>query len=96
MPMGYHTLVGDMGASLSGGQKQRVLLARALYKQPRVLALDEANSHLDLANEQRVTQALAQLQLTRILIAHRPETIAHPQRVVQVRRGTVVEGGLGA
>lgn len=95
MPMGYHTLVGDMGASLSGGQKQRVLLARALYKQPRVLALDEATSHLDLANEQRVAQALAQLQLTRILIAHRPETIAHAQRVVQVRQGAVVEGGLG-
>ena len=93
MPMGYHTLVGDMGASLSGGQKQRVLLARALYKQPRVLALDEATSHLDLANEQRVAQALAQMQLTRILIAHRPETIAHAQRVVQVRRGLVVEGG---
>lgn len=95
MPMGYHTLVGDMGASLSGGQKQRVLLARALYKQPRVLALDEATSHLDLANEQRVAHALAQLQLTRILIAHRPETIAHAQRVVQVRRAAVVEGGLG-
>jgi ATP-binding cassette subfamily B protein RaxB len=58
--------------------------------------LGEATSHLDLANEQRVTQALAQLQLTRILIAHRPETIAHAQRVVQLRRGTVVEGGLGA
>ena len=96
MPMGYHTLVGDMGASLSGGQKQRLLLARALYKQPRVLALDEATSHLDLANEQRVAQALAQMQLTRILIAHRPETIAHAQRVVQVRRGTVMEDGLGA
>ncbi len=89
MPMGYHTLVGDMGASLSGGQKQRVLLARALYKQPRVLALDEATSHLDLANEQRVAQALAQMQLTSILIAHRPETIAHAQRVVQVQRGMV-------
>ena len=92
MPMGYHTLVGDMGASLSGGQKQRVLLARALYKQPRVLALDEATSHLDLANEQRVAHALAQMQLTRILIAHRPETIAHAQRVVRVQRGMVVEG----
>jgi ATP-binding cassette subfamily B protein RaxB len=95
MPMGYHTLVGDMGASLSGGQKQRVLLAPALYKQPRVLALDEATSHLDLANEQRVAHALAQMQLTRILIAHRPETTAHAQRVVQVRRGLVVEGGVG-
>ena len=91
MPMAYQTMVGDMGASLSGGQKQRVLLARALYKQPRVLALDEATSHLDLGNEKRVSQALGQLQLTRILIAHRPETIAHAQRVVQVHRGLVID-----
>nr|WP_315244439.1 peptidase domain-containing ABC transporter [uncultured Albidiferax sp.] len=91
MPMGYQTLVGDMGSSLSGGQKQRVLLARALYKQPKVLALDEATSHLDIGNEQRVTQALAQLPLTRIVVAHRPETIAGAQRVVQLQDGQVVE-----
>jgi ATP-binding cassette, subfamily B, bacterial CvaB/MchF/RaxB len=91
MPMGYHTLVGDLGSGLSGGQKQRVLLARALYKQPRVLALDEATSHLDLSNERAVTQALAQMRLTRLVIAHRPETIAGAQRVVQVKDGKVVE-----
>jgi ATP-binding cassette subfamily B protein RaxB len=91
MPMGYHTLVGDLGTGLSGGQKQRVLLARALYKQPRVLALDEATSHLDLGNERAVTQALAHMRLTRLVIAHRPETIAGAQRVVQVRDGAVVE-----
>jgi ATP-binding cassette subfamily B protein RaxB len=91
MPMGYHTLVGDMGASLSGGQRQRVLLARALYKQPRVLALDEATSHLDLANEQRVAQALSRLQLTRIVIAHRPQTVANAERVLAVRNGQVEE-----
>jgi ATP-binding cassette, subfamily B, bacterial CvaB/MchF/RaxB len=91
MPMGYHTLVGDLGSGLSGGQKQRVLLARALYKQPRVLALDEATSHLDLSNERAVTQALAQMRLTRLVIAHRPETIAGAQRVVQVKDGRVVE-----
>ncbi len=91
MPMGYQTLVGDMGSTLSGGQKQRVLLARALYKQPKVLALDEATSHLDIANEQRVTQALAQMELTRIIVAHRPETIAGAQRVVSLRQGTVFE-----
>ncbi len=91
MPMGYHTLVGDLGTGLSGGQKQRLLLARALYKQPRVLALDEATSHLDLSNERAVTQALSHMRLTRIIIAHRPETIAGAQRVVLLKDGKVTE-----
>ncbi|MCK6422064.1 MAG: peptidase domain-containing ABC transporter [Aquabacterium sp.] len=85
MPMGYHTPVGDLGSGLSGGQKQRLLLARALYKRPRVLALDEATSHLDVGNERAVTTALARMRLTRIVIAHRPETIAGAQRVVLLR-----------
>ncbi|MCZ8236473.1 MAG: peptidase domain-containing ABC transporter [Inhella sp.] len=89
MPMGYQTLVGDLGTGLSGGQKQRLLLARALYKNPKVLALDEATSHLDLHNERAVTAQLAQMNLTRLIIAHRPETIAGAQRVVQVRDGQV-------
>jgi ATP-binding cassette subfamily B protein RaxB len=91
MPMGYQTLVGDMGSSLSGGQKQRVLLARALYKQPKVLALDEATSHLDVNNEHKVNQALGNLQLTRIMVAHRPETINAAERVVSIQEGAVVE-----
>jgi ATP-binding cassette subfamily B protein RaxB len=91
MPMGYQTLVGDMGSSLSGGQKQRVLLARALYKQPRVLALDEATSHLDIANERRVNEALSAMPLTRIIAAHRPETIAAAQRVVGLGGGKALE-----
>ena len=91
MPMGFQTLMGDLGSGLSGGQKQRLLLARALYKQPRVLALDEATSHLDLLNERAVTLALAQMRLTRLIIAHRPETIAGAQRVVQLKDGGVVE-----
>ncbi len=91
MPMGYQTLVGDLGSGLSGGQKQRVLLARALYKLPKVLALDEATSHLDMANERAVTAALARLQLTRIVIAHRPETIAGAKRVVQLHGGQAHE-----
>jgi len=91
MPMGYQTLVGDLGSGLSGGQKQRVLLARALYKQPRVLALDEATSHLDLGNERAVTAAIAHVQLTRLIIAHRPETIAGAQRVVQISGGQVLD-----
>jgi ATP-binding cassette subfamily B protein RaxB len=91
MPMGYQTLVGDMGSSLSGGQKQRVLLARALYKQPKVLALDEATSHLDVNNEHKVNQALGDLQLTRIMVAHRPETINAAERVVSLSDGNVLE-----
>lgn len=91
MPMGYQTLVGEMGGSLSGGQKQRVLLARALYKRPRILALDEATSHLDVANEQKVNAALSILPLTRIMVAHRPETINAAERIVAIQNGQALE-----
>lgn len=92
MPLGYQTLVGDMGSSLSGGQKQRILMARALYKEPQILALDEATSHLDVRNERLVSDALAKMKLTRILVAHRPETIRSTERVVVVEHGQVREG----
>jgi ATP-binding cassette subfamily B protein RaxB len=82
MPMAYQTLIGELGSGLSGGQKQRLLLARALYAQPSVLALDEATSHLDMQNEQAVSQTLSQLKLTRIVIAHRPETVARADREI--------------
>lgn len=89
MPMGYETLVGDMGSTLSGGQKQRVLLARALYRQPRYLLLDEATSHLDIFNEERVNSAIRDLQITRIIIAHRPETIHSADQIFALRTGHV-------
>jgi len=89
MPMAYNTLIGDMGTSLSGGQKQRVLLARALYKQPRILALDEATSHLDVACERSVNESIRALKLTRIIIAHRPDTIAMAGRVISVNHRRV-------
>jgi ATP-binding cassette, subfamily B, bacterial CvaB/MchF/RaxB len=91
MPMGYNTLIGDMGAALSGGQKQRILLARALYKQPRILFLDEATSALDVQRERAVNDAIRSLNLTRIIIAHRPETIASAERVIVLQAGTVAQ-----
>jgi ATP-binding cassette subfamily B protein RaxB len=90
MPMGYHTLVGDVGIGISGGQKQRVLLARALYRNPRILVLDEATSHLDIRNEQGVNAAVAAMHLTRVVVAHRPDTIAMADRVVTMEAGRIV------
>jgi ATP-binding cassette subfamily B protein RaxB len=91
MPMGYHTLIGDMGTSLSGGQKQRVILARALYSNPRILFLDEATSHLDVTRERYVSLSIHRLDLTRVIIAHRPETIATADRVLVMSEGMVVD-----
>lgn len=81
MPMGYNSLVGDMGTTLSGGQKQRILLARALYRRPKILFLDEATSHLDTRLEGVVNSNLKQHNITTIMIAHRPDTIRWADRV---------------
>jgi ATP-binding cassette subfamily B protein RaxB len=86
MPMGYETLVGDMGSTLSGGQKQRLLLARALYRKPKFLVLDEATSHLDTHNERIANEAVRALNITRIVIAHRKETIAMSDRVFDLSK----------
>ncbi|ABG15409.1 peptidase domain-containing ABC transporter [Yersinia pestis] len=89
MPMGYETLISELGGSLSGGQKQRLLIARALYRQPSLLFLDEATSHLDLANEAHINNAIASLKITRIFIAHRPSTIASAQRIINLEKQNV-------
>ncbi len=91
MPMGYNSMVGDMGSSLSGGQVQRVILARALYRQPRVLILDEATSHLDVARESAINDAIKHMSVTRVIIAHRPETILSADRIIQINRHGVTE-----
>jgi ATP-binding cassette, subfamily B, bacterial CvaB/MchF/RaxB len=84
MPMQYHTLVGDMGSSLSGSQKQRVILARALCREPRILFMDEATSHLDVNNESVVNSHIQQLNITRVLVAHRPETVRSAGRQISL------------
>lgn len=84
MPMGYYTYIGDMGSALSAGQRQRIMLARALYRRPKLLLLDEATSHLDMANERAVNAAMRRLNITRIIVAHRPETIASADRVIDL------------
>ncbi|MBL0612461.1 peptidase domain-containing ABC transporter [Aeromonas jandaei] len=85
MPMQYETMVGDMGSILSGGQKQRVSLARALYKRPRILFLDEATSDLDIFNERKINEAVKQMNITRVFVAHRPEMIAVADRVYNLK-----------
>jgi ATP-binding cassette subfamily B protein RaxB len=86
MPMGYNTLIGEMGSALSGGQQQRLLLARALYSRPSILVLDEATSHLDVPTEQRIAAMLATLRMTRIFAAHRPDTVRIADRVISLSR----------
>ncbi len=87
MPMQYETLVGDMGSTLSGGQKQRVMLARALYRQPKILIMDEGTAHLDTMHEQAVNAAISAMGITRIIIAHRRETIEAAERILVMANG---------
>ncbi|WP_165943379.1 peptidase domain-containing ABC transporter [Roseicella aquatilis] len=91
MPMAYGTLIGDMGTVLSGGQKQRVLIARALYRDPVILFMDEATSHLDVGREKAVNDAIRATSMTRVIIAHRPETIRASSRVIVLEHGKVAQ-----
>lgn len=84
LPMGYDTLVGELGEGLSGGQKQRLFIARALYGRPGILFMDEATSHLDEQNERLINEAIAGLNITRVIIAHRASTIASAHRAISL------------
>tara|TARA_R110000868_G_scaffold11516_7_gene56428 strand:- start:17607 stop:19646 length:2040 start_codon:yes stop_codon:yes gene_type:complete len=87
MPMGYQSLVGDMGSALSAGQIQRLLLARALYPDPAILMLDEGTANLDSESERSIVNALEKLNLTQIIIAHREQAIAGANRTLNLIDG---------
>lgn len=91
MSMQYETLVGDMGSTLSGGQKQRVLLARALYRQPKILVMDEGTAHLDTKHERAVNEGISAMGITPIIIAHRKETIEAAERILVMASGQLHE-----
>lgn len=91
MPVGYHSLICGIGTALPGDQRQRVLLARALYRKPTILFLDEATSHLAIERERAVNEAVSHLSITRVLVAHRPETIASADRVLVLYGGQLVQ-----
>ena len=93
MPMGMYTVVGEGLSTLSGGQRQRVLIARALVASPRILLLDEATSALDNVSQATVLEGLAGLQATRIVIAHRLNTVRGADRIVVLERGRIVQQG---
>jgi len=93
--MGYESPVGEGGTALSGGQRQRVMLARALYGKPKMIFMDEGMSNLDVGLERRVMSSLAQLELTIVVVAHRPETIRTADRVFEVDRGGVCPDSAG-
>lgn len=91
MPLGYLSKIGDMGAALSGGQKQRLLLARALYRRPKVLILDEGTANLDSATEEALADLIAELPITRIVVAHRPALLLRAHRVLTLTGGLLRE-----
>jgi ATP-binding cassette subfamily B protein len=95
MPQGYQTMIGEMGRGLSGGQRQRLLIARALYKRPDYLFLDEATNSLDSINEQKIVKALNNVFQNRtvIVVAHRLSTIRRADQIIVLKAGMIAEVG---
>ena len=93
MPMGYNTLVSEMGMNFSGGQRQRLALARAIARRPKILILDEATSSLDIHNEAQISDFLKDLQCTQIVIAHRMSTVLDADLILVMKDGQVVDRG---
>jgi len=96
MPMQYNTIVGSLGTALSGGQKQRVLLARALYRRPQVLFLDEAFDQLDVALERRITAALADQSVSLVLVSHRPDATPTVTKRVEIGHDSITPRSVAA
>jgi ATP-binding cassette subfamily B protein RaxB len=90
MPMAYQSVIGDMGAALSAGQRQRIMLARALYRDPDALFLDEGTANLDDENEAAIVDLIARLPITRIVVAHRPALIERAEIVLRLAEGKLV------
>jgi ATP-binding cassette subfamily B protein len=96
LPNGFQTYLGENGATLSGGQKQRLAIARALYRQPHILIMDEATSNLDSESEQVVQETIHELIAdgkTVILIAHRLSTVVDADEIIVLREGQIIEKG---
>jgi len=91
MPMNYLSTIGEMGSALSGGQKQRLLLARALYSDPQILLLDEGTANLDEKAEKLIADIISEMDITRIIIAHRPELLNRADRVLDMIDGQLIE-----
>ncbi|MFF9602181.1 peptidase domain-containing ABC transporter [Streptomyces sp. NPDC014684] len=93
LPMGFNTLVSDMGANFSGGQRQRIAIARALLGSPKILVMDEATAALDNINERRVMRVISEIGATQVVIAHRLATVKSADRIYVLDKGTITEAG---
>ncbi|MEU1347373.1 peptidase domain-containing ABC transporter [Streptomyces sp. NPDC005776] len=93
LPMGFNTLISDMGANFSGGQRQRIAIARALLGNPKILVMDEATAALDNINERRVMRVISEIGATQVVIAHRLATVKSADRIYVLDKGTITEAG---